>query len=339
MQESALAALVVSLETCKLQAGVSLSSNLAGETSRGILEGVNSKLSENFVKVITTEAYGRCRLCEQPEERTKVLSSALRGPADYFSSAEPTCSHSILDPDLDSSCVQNLVKQVDNDLVILDRLREEHATKNPSWKIQKIANTSHPAYGESGLFAERDLNPGELIVEYKGVITDKSDGLSGKSDYVIELTPALSIDAEDIGNEGRFVNDYRGTPVCDDLMQQTPSFGVKEKHNRKPKPHKQSRAAPSEYDKNKPGPKSNADFKTFIFTDSPDSLHIGIFVKTLSKKEIKLQQTSGKSRNFHGIRQGQEVLVSYGRRYWHKRGLYLDNDFDAWAERYGWEWE
>src|SRR6516162_2483535 len=47
-----------------------------------------------------------------------------------------------------------------------------HVLKGPSplVKIVLITDPAHPACGQAGLFAARDLKPGSFIIEYLGVI-------------------------------------------------------------------------------------------------------------------------------------------------------------------------
>lgn len=124
---------------------------------------------------------------------------------------------------------------------------------NQSVQIQRITDPNHPACGQCGLFAARDLLPGELILPYYGVIHAGTGAKSGdpgdlektldklspsppnpeegeieedlrekekeriqheNSDYDLWLSREadLAVDGEMMGNEARFVNDYRGVP-------------------------------------------------------------------------------------------------------------------------------
>ncbi|RYO91680.1 hypothetical protein DL763_004913 [Monosporascus cannonballus] len=86
-------------------------------------------------------------------------------------------------------------------------------------RIVPIADVSHPAYQQSGLFAARSIPPGSFIIPYYGIVhaslTSDDDGENqghGKSDYDLWLDHEadIAVDAEKAGNEARFVNDYRG---------------------------------------------------------------------------------------------------------------------------------
>lgn len=91
-------------------------------------------------------------------------------------------------------------------------------TKGPCQlvKITPINAASHPAFGQSGLFAAKDLKPGTFVLQYRGEIhaalmNDASDP-HAQSDYDLGLDRehGIGIDAARKGNEARFINDYRG---------------------------------------------------------------------------------------------------------------------------------
>lgn len=91
--------------------------------------------------------------------------------------------------------------------------------------IRRIEDSNHPAHGQRGLFAAKAIPPKTFIVQYMGEIHVDDRPLS---DYDLSLdkivTPpvaegaeatqiSIGIDAASMGNEARFVNDYRGTGV------------------------------------------------------------------------------------------------------------------------------
>jgi hypothetical protein len=88
----------------------------------------------------------------------------------------------------------------------------------PLVKITHISSLPHPAYGQSGLFAMRDLKPGSFIIRYLGEIhissiyTGSEVDPHANSDYDLSLDRehGIGIDADRCGNEARFINDYRG---------------------------------------------------------------------------------------------------------------------------------
>ncbi|KAH7185754.1 uncharacterized protein B0J16DRAFT_342535 [Fusarium flagelliforme] len=78
-------------------------------------------------------------------------------------------------------------------------------------KIQPISNPSHPANGQCGLFAAQNLAPGSFILAYLGRIHSGAVS-STESDYDLWLDREIdaAVDAASEGNEGRYVNDFRG---------------------------------------------------------------------------------------------------------------------------------
>ncbi|KAH7319721.1 hypothetical protein B0I35DRAFT_391633 [Stachybotrys elegans] len=84
-------------------------------------------------------------------------------------------------------------------------------TPSPLVKIQRISEPSHPANGQHGLFAAQNLRPGTLIVAYLGRVHSGAASAE-ESDYDLWLDRGadVAVDAAREGNEGRFVNDYRG---------------------------------------------------------------------------------------------------------------------------------
>ncbi|KAI9767772.1 MAG: hypothetical protein M1840_005453 [Geoglossum simile] len=82
----------------------------------------------------------------------------------------------------------------------------------PSTAFVKIGTikspNTHPALHQRGLFATHHLPPGSLILDYLGLYHSELS----TSDYDLSLSRDLGIgiDAVRMGNEGRFINDYRG---------------------------------------------------------------------------------------------------------------------------------
>lgn len=77
--------------------------------------------------------------------------------------------------------------------------------------IRLIAAQDHPAVGQHGLFAARIIPPHTHICDYLGEVHCEDR----QSDYDLSLLRTqdgihVGIDASQMGNEGRFVNDYRG---------------------------------------------------------------------------------------------------------------------------------
>jgi len=79
--------------------------------------------------------------------------------------------------------------------------------------IQPITNLTHPARGQHGLFATQPLAPNTFILPYLGKVhTNDPTDTDETSNYDLSLDRemGLSVDATCIGNEARFMNDYRG---------------------------------------------------------------------------------------------------------------------------------
>ena len=78
-------------------------------------------------------------------------------------------------------------------------------------KITPILDPAHPAHGQHALYANQHLPPDSFILPYLGYVHDQTD-LNETSDYDLSLDRELGIgvDASKMGNEARFINDYRG---------------------------------------------------------------------------------------------------------------------------------
>lgn len=81
-------------------------------------------------------------------------------------------------------------------------------------KITPITDALHPACGQAGLFATRALPAGSLILPYVGELHPADAAAHSSSDYDLWLDRSgdVAVDAARMGNEARFVNDYRGVP-------------------------------------------------------------------------------------------------------------------------------
>jgi hypothetical protein len=77
--------------------------------------------------------------------------------------------------------------------------------------IKDISNPTHPAHLQSGLFAAKTLEPKTFIILYIGLVHSAEDA-DPESSYDLSLDSSLGIgiDATKLGNEARFINDYRG---------------------------------------------------------------------------------------------------------------------------------
>jgi hypothetical protein len=78
-------------------------------------------------------------------------------------------------------------------------------------RISPIHSPDHPANEQCGLFASQHLEAGSFILFYLGFVHGNADS-DPTSDYDLSLDRELGIgiDATNMGNESRFINDYRG---------------------------------------------------------------------------------------------------------------------------------
>ncbi|KAI5124430.1 hypothetical protein M0805_008314 [Coniferiporia weirii] len=95
--------------------------------------------------------------------------------------------------------------------------RIDPSTSNAPVIIRRIDDPAHPALGQMGLFSTRKIPPRTHIIDYLGEahVDDRPN-----SDYDLSLYRAtqpeggtftsVGIDAAHMGNEARFINDYRG---------------------------------------------------------------------------------------------------------------------------------
>lgn len=172
-------------------------------------------------------------------------------------------------------------------------------------KPNRTEPPADPAHGQAGLFATRDLRPGELILPYLGEVhvgthpfgQRPADGAElaydyGQSDYDLWLDREadLAVDAARAGNEARFINDYRGVPGT--------AAAADRQHRSKPQ-QKQQRQRP------------NAEFRV-AWDPRIGERCMAVYVLPAGKRAV------GRARTV-GIARGEEVLVSYGRGFWQGR--------------------
>ncbi|KAF2147272.1 uncharacterized protein K452DRAFT_304140 [Aplosporella prunicola CBS 121167] len=107
-------------------------------------------------------------------------------------------------------CAAEVQKSLHTPSAVTDVLKVPSGP-SPLARITKIGNPSHPANGQSGLFAAQHLPPDTFIILYLGLFHTREDA-DPDSDYDLSLDRELGvgIDATRMGNEARFINDYRG---------------------------------------------------------------------------------------------------------------------------------
>ena len=102
---------------------------------------------------------------------------------------------------------------------ILSQLQGSKPSKNilpcSLVRIRRINEIAHPAKGQSGLFATKKIPPNTFILFYLGEV--HADAREA-SDYDLSLFrtqegTSIGVDAQKMGNEARFINDYRGVTV------------------------------------------------------------------------------------------------------------------------------
>ncbi|KAL2019900.1 hypothetical protein VTK56DRAFT_9075 [Thermocarpiscus australiensis] len=183
----------------------------------------------------------------------------------------------------------------------------------PAVRITPITDPNHPAHGQAGLFATRDLRPGELILPYLGEVhvgspapapapapssssSSSPDSYDYDYDYAqsdydlwLDRDADVAVDAARAGNEARFVNDYRGVPVP--VPVSLPGRGRGRGRQEQPQTQR--------------GP--NAEFRVCWDARSGERC-MAVFVLPAGKRDA--------GRRGWGIKKGEEVLVSYGRGFW-----------------------
>ncbi|KAJ3042683.1 hypothetical protein HDV00_006740 [Rhizophlyctis rosea] len=80
---------------------------------------------------------------------------------------------------------------------------------SPLVTIRKIDSDDHPAKGQLGLFANQRIPAFSHILDYIGEV-HLDETLPPQNDYALFLHGPLTISAQDIGNEARCINDFRG---------------------------------------------------------------------------------------------------------------------------------
>ncbi|PWN48928.1 SET domain-containing protein [Violaceomyces palustris] len=91
------------------------------------------------------------------------------------------------------------------------------SSRDPKSGHRENERSCHPAVGQRGLFAAKDIPPNTFIVPYFGHVHLESE-TDEQSNYDMLLTRvpgigSISIDATTTGNVARFVNDYRGISI------------------------------------------------------------------------------------------------------------------------------
>ncbi|ORX93735.1 hypothetical protein K493DRAFT_315842 [Basidiobolus meristosporus CBS 931.73] len=188
-------------------------------------------------------------------------------------------------------------------------------------KIKAITNPEHPCCGAYGLFAACHIEPKQHIVDYCGNIhlsdVGDTDPEIQKSDYVIRFTSELSIDAGRQGNEGRFVNDFRGVPKepaggANDQEAGRNKESAKGRDKGKGKSKGKGKDHGGLHEKSQAN--DTASYKKSNTTEK--SQPTVMFMNYLDErtKEIRIGIFATRK-----IRKGDELLISYGKSFWRSR--------------------
>lgn len=86
----------------------------------------------------------------------------------------------------------------------------------PGVKIEKINDPTSVVFNQYGLFATEDFQKFDILGQYTGNIVNSSNG----GIYVASLDKC-NIDAQKIGNELRFINDFRNISNSENVVIRT----------------------------------------------------------------------------------------------------------------------
>jgi len=97
--------------------------------------------------------------------------------------------------------------------LVWDSLASDVKQKVCTQCIEDVEIKSHPTQAQFGLFAKKDLPKESIIGEFTGVVQQRMDNTNSKSPAVtlfLDESTIIEIDASKVGNETRFINDFRG---------------------------------------------------------------------------------------------------------------------------------
>jgi hypothetical protein len=152
-----------------------------------------------------------------PKQQSKVQRSSLllcngeqRSGVYQWPSDVIFTPYNIYSPNVDKDVLKKIYVDVRHDQNHIPPFSK--TTRCPLARPRVITDSRHPAYGQAGLFATYDLPAHSRILSYCGLVCDGKLE-SNSSAYVLAFAEGLSIDSEKIGNESRFINDFRGIAV------------------------------------------------------------------------------------------------------------------------------
>ncbi|KAK4145203.1 uncharacterized protein C8A04DRAFT_35925 [Dichotomopilus funicola] len=203
--------------------------------------------------------------------------------------------------------------------------------------IVPITDLGHPANGQAGLFATRDLAPGELILPYIGEVHIGTAPFGRISSHESDVNPDKD-KHNDQDNKNNDNNDVDATSVVEDqddpydyatsdydlwidresdLAVDAARAGNEARFINDyrgvpgPDQHVNSNFKTKKQKKDDQRTKANAEFRT-VWDPRTGERGMAVFVLPAGKK------ATGRARTV-GITRGEEVLVSYGRGFWQGR--------------------
>ena len=184
--------------------------------------------------------------------------------------------HINVDNNYADTCLRNHVKKL-----LSQHKQKRQGTNSTNVKIKCINDPAHPAYRQRGLFAAKRLEARSWILDYGGELLPDSNPQTDESDYCLKYVCSHSIDAWKMGNEARFINDFRGIPNVS---------------------------------------KPNVEFSEFELNASSSGNEGGANEKVTILGFRVLHEP---------IKKGTELIASYGKGFWEKRGLFSENEYNC----------
>lgn len=179
---------------------------------RAIKRAGRKKLRDTVAKLKGDKQRRRiAQMLSQPQDSSKIAQDCITWPARICYTARSVWDSRIPLKILERyDAVECQVDGYDSAIRKLSTsVRDESAAQKQAFSMCRITDPAHPAYQECGLFANKHIPPRTFVLEYAGFVSLNKE-TSSTSDYTMQIDEELSIDAERIGNEARFINDFRG---------------------------------------------------------------------------------------------------------------------------------
>jgi len=215
---------------------------------------------------------------------------------------------------------------------------------NPSVHIARITDPLHPATGQWGLYAARDLQPGELIVPYYGVVYVGSWATAGSdSDPVTAGLSALSLESKET-REAKADEPEDAEKQKERLQHENSDYDLWLSREANLAVDSELSGNEARFINDYRGvdgrDRANAEFRA-VWDPRVGEYTMAVYVLPLGKKarekmekaqEEKIKRLMAKQKrdgkNAGGvlavssvgvIKKGEEILVSYGRGFWERR--------------------